>query len=126
MENQREKEDMREIKFRGRTPKGQWVYGCFIHTGCDAPAIVWGDGEQAEIELETRSQYTGLKDKNGIEIYEGDVLGWDGLCFKVEFRTYFWEAYGKGSDRLGALNFTDHGIIVGNIHDNPELIKGDR
>ena len=69
---------MREIKFRGkRIDNGQWVYGDVARI-YPAGKIIgihdWFSRRIYEIDPETIGQYTGLKDKNGKEIYEGDIL----------------------------------------------------
>lgn len=67
---------MREIKFRGKDCSGQWVYGDLIHKRHDKESVLIQDytGLGSDVDTITIGQYTGLKDKNGKEIYEGDVL----------------------------------------------------
>lgn len=68
---------MREIKFRGKTKDGEWVYGDLLHAEHDFKKgvdIVTEDWRQMRVLQETVGQYTGLKDVNGKDVYEGDVI----------------------------------------------------
>lgn len=138
---------MRTVKFRGkRCSDGKWAYGYFVESHrswnghkphkswiLDSPITNGGwfalMGRTA-VDDETVSQFTGLYDKNGKEIYEGDVVKcgdfiyevcYDGIRFASfvlirkgdMFKHYFGEA----------MEATECEII-GNIHDNPELLEG--
>ena len=144
---------MREILFRGkRTDNGEWVYGNLVR-GCDKKysyIVEFGNEElcrnYVDVNPETIGQYTGLTDKNGKRIFEGDMINpFDDEIDKmvVEFRLgqfllclygergymaeYGWEEEGNyvcfEADPLSI--YGDDIEVVGNIHDSPELLRGD-
>jgi hypothetical protein len=100
---------MREIKFRA------WDGEEFIFMEHGNGRGIWECGSFKRIE-----QYTGLKDKNGAEIYEGDICLWDDrITDYVEFKNND----GWKMRDLYNLEWWEDAVVIGNIHENPELLK---
>ena len=131
---------MRTIKFRGKSIDGkEWLYGDLVSSADKKRfAILVNNKEsydECEVAPKTIGQFTGLYDYNGNKIYEGDILKWekDGLMYVVKFWDGMFYASVKecndgifGGFPLHALTKHDDRKceIVGNIYDNPELMKG--
>ena len=139
---------MREILFRGkRKDTGEWVRGCFgQHTSLDAFIIDrpyptaagdWSALGFYEVEPNTVGQYTGLSDKNGKRIFEGDILDFQiNIKMKIRGKVIFarggfqFESPGFEEEYGGSVNFDSDVIafssscleVIGNIYDNPDLL----
>ena len=155
--------EIREVIFRGkRLHDNKWIYGNFI-SDCEGnphiiePRFFCEDGHHLQYEdntdtpvfiiPETVGQFTGLTDKNGVRIFEGDILdvssdvAYGGVAvhrlgyFVVEFHNGCFMksalddpqlSFFDNAKRKGLYHFisTDIHNIVGNIHDNPDILKG--
>ena len=135
---------MRDILFRGKAVEsGEWHFGMFCAENyhAESPCIMPHYKDQTvdpfdwKVDPETVGQFTGLCDKNGTKIFEGDIIEShyddfypDNATFEeVVFRGGAWRLAWNGhsdSDPLRKDDICDYGIVVGNIHDNPELLKG--
>lgn len=154
---------MREIKFRGkRVDNGEWVYGDIIHC-TSGKTYIFPSGDYAnesdkvnqegclmmftfEVAPKTAGQFTGLRDKKGKEIYDGDIVKCVSELYSGfgkyptgKFSTTYYEicsinknAYCFGERRIGGKNIFE-GIlrdcakeyyeVIGNIYENPELLE---
>ena len=131
---------MREILFRGkRVDNKEWVYGDLIHTRGGHPLICarhdFGSAvDGVEVDYNTVCQYTGMTDKNSKKIFEGDIIedcnNRIGYVAWLPQECGYVVVWGKSDSRLGHRNrgsgyYRDTTIsVIGNIHDNPDLMKG--
>ena len=132
---------MRTIKFRGKSIlTDEWFYGDLVHSADKKrTAILVNDKDsydECEVDPETVGQFTGLMDKNGNEIYEGDIIGCHNprikhLIFYNEKQGRFMAALNGDieNDFVGVCGLDDSRWtgskkVIGNIYDNPELLKG--
>ncbi len=121
---------MREIEFRGKLiNSGKWAYGN-LDIKKTGTAIITPDntviGTYGKVIPETIGQYTGLKDKNGKKIYEGDIV--KAFYFETEVIGKIEFIYGTFALTNSAISDNQLFIfenleVIGNIWDNPELLK---
>lgn len=141
---------IRGIKFRGkRLDNGEWVYGYYavihhslteidhktntiVRVGVEEIPHIYNDEindnccNWKEVEPDTVGQFTGLLDKDGKEIYEGDILQVDGeaVMYVVEWHDAGLKARQiSNRSTIGLSNWKKYSTVIGNIHDNFELLK---
>ena len=120
---------MRTIKFRGKSIEGhnigEWVFGD-LHIRSAFPHIHTDVGARCNIDPDTIGEFTGLTDKNGNEIYEGDIYRYDNPD-SINELSYCAGGGFAGFDLTPAIHSENRLLdveVIGNIHDNPELLKG--
>lgn len=134
---------MREILFRGKRPNGCWVQGDltqFCIDGVKTSKISNHDLRATlnglrvstytnEVAPDTVGQYTGLTDKNGTKIFEGDIVNFKTTAYYFKnCRIKYQSCYGRycAIDNHGyeyPMDKTFKYEVIGNIHDNPELLE---
>ncbi|EAH0800215.1 hypothetical protein JJN99_01525 [Listeria monocytogenes] len=130
---------MRPIEFRAQNINGAWVFGNFnilkeklgnvtagsyISNSAGAPFAY-------KVRPETVSQFTGLTDENGKKIFEGDIveidvhdhLDWNVIKGKVIFLEGVWLVTDSGSFAIPLWSEINEIEVIGNIHENPELLE---
>lgn len=139
---------MREILFRGKIKDGEWVYwnefGEINFDLTNTEIALYIKDLNDELVFETIGQFTGLTDKNGKKIFEGDIVviryKIGEICSIGDVRFDYgvfgaeWTTHKENKTMVGARgqrhnlrrfddNIIDNIEVIGNIHDNPELLK---
>lgn len=122
----------RDILFRGINFQKEWVYGDLFHSYAndDIAIAYYREGSKTPtfdaIFPESFGQYTGLTDKNGVKIFEGDIIsiGEPNIKYITMWRNDGFCAKQIGSSSYIGLTYWASDIeVLGNVIDNPELIK---
>ena len=127
---------MREILFRGKTESGEFAQGYYLETlRYNNLHWIWNGKEYVKVDPSTIGQFTGLTDKNGKKIFEGDIVT---ACDDVTFSPFEFGITGKVVYDECAFFIEPKDVmeteylfnecavyeVIGNIHDNPELLEG--
>ena len=123
---------MRAIKFRGKSIlTDEWFYGDLVHSADKKrTAILVNDKDsydECEVVPETIGQFTSLYDCDGKEIFEGDILDFNGLIVEVRFvrGAFALLVNGNLDDELYGDCRTDlFAKVIGNVYENPDIMKG--
>lgn len=124
----------REILYRGkRKDNGEWVEGTGINRLIDTQGkedifiakpnkpntvVIW-----VEVIPETVGEYTGLTDKNGKKIFEGDIVKHSNTTFEVAYITQYARFAGRKPKTIMSIFPLEKSEVIGNIHDTPELLE---
>ena len=140
---------MREILFRGKSVNGYWIYGnlnfypdinrTFIRKNNKELLPSFQTSLEEEVSKNTVGQYTGLTDKNGTKIFEGDIV--EGHCHsqwshrlqrcvvvydRDSFKSRHYLNYPNEEHYFEyKVLFSKDVVVIGNIHDNPELLESE-
>ena len=122
---------IRQISFRAKDFHSNWVYGD-LNMLSNIPYIRTDIRQEYAINTNTIGQFIGLKDKNGTQIYEGDIVKYMGHHYTESIGEIFYDKTcccfstkvknGKGYDVVDIDSYLELEVI-GNIYDNPELLK---
>ena len=125
-------DSMRVIEFRGWDPYGKWTYGFLMvqqgHWGKNYYIYSKAHSVWLQVNKKTIGQYTGLKDRVHRRIYDGDLLLYHDelnvrFAFVVTFKLGVYQVESPGVIPVALKHRHKEMIVVGNIHDNPEIVR---
>lgn len=133
---------MRTIKFRAKVKKtraeisigkkpddGTWVVGDMHYYNTGVPHIHYDMVHRVSVDVETVGQHTGLHDKNGKDIYESDIVKCGNFVYQVVYEDKRFASFALRRKEDMFLHYFGEAMeakdceVIGNIHDNPELLN---
>lgn len=124
---------MRDIVFRGKAAdSGEWKYGDLLRAEYGGKTCCWivaqgRENKSYSVDPATVGQYTGLTDKNGVRIFEGDIIrkpGRNRELWEIRWIGKYSRFAAWRPGTVFAVFAFEMGEVVGNVHDNPELLQG--
>lgn len=120
---------MREILFRGkRVDNGEWIEGNLIQYPLSSYSYImsnYGFDDEICVRSKTVGQFTGLTDKNGNKIFEGDIVKYENKIYEIKYLEKYARFAPSNEHSVFMVCAFNHLEVVGNIYDNPELLKDD-
>ncbi|AVF27101.1 YopX family protein [Paenibacillus larvae] len=129
----------RPIKFRGkRIDNGEWVNGFYLYGAILDEHVIWTDNENWLVDSETVGQCTGIKDNNGKDIFEGDIVNSRKMSFShsghfegmvdfngiVQFGNGRFYLIGDSGERPDLVFGSSYHKVIGNIYEHHHLLGG--
>lgn len=120
---------MREILFRAkrRVDYGdptEWQFGVPFKDG-DGDWIMKDSCVERVIQNDTLGQFTGLTDKNGVKIFEGDIIEYESKRYSINYLSHYARFAAVKPNTVFTVFAYQRGKVIGNIYDNPELLRED-
>lgn len=118
---------MREFLFRGKNvDNDEWVEGVDVMHNTIRGELCLSNTNQDWVRIipSTIRQYIGATDKNGKQIFEDDVVNYNNTLYVVKYISQYCRFAGVNQHTICAVFNFKNSVIVGNIHDNPELLEG--
>lgn len=124
---------MKTLKFMGHSDDTFGEYGTTMddidNAGSGDHSIIYQtepDIEKKVVYTDTLGQYTGLTDKNGVKIFEGDIVEYEGKRYSINYLPHYARFSAVKPNTVFCVFAYQRGEVIGNIYDTPELIGGEQ
>lgn len=116
-----------KVRLDGTPFESKWVYGGVCQFNDYSSIIYQTEPEfrKYPVYTDTVEQYTGLTDRNGVKIFEGDIIEYQGKRYSINYLKHYARFSAVKPNTVFCVFAYQMGEVIGNIHDNPELLKGE-